>query len=616
MINLVPGNPIWKKNYEALQRRFYDLACRLSEIPFPSQNIKAVSTPDNSLILCLKSKNDSWIPLDDPQSPQQNSQEWILSLGEKFLCNSHVMLIGFGTGYHALNLYKLSRGFTYIWIVEPNLEVLKAAFHFIDFTHLLSSPYIFLSGGMPEEQVARQLFNGVTSNRMRAQGIRMVCSPGMKKEYENYINNMAVSINNTVKMEEMKFKSTEIQGLFVLKNISANLPYILNGAPVLRLMGIAAGMPAVIIGPGPSLEEALPLIHANDDKFVIITIDTALPILQRHGIRSDLIISLDFTPMNARYFENMVDAPGILVASPAIDTKITKLYQGRTFFFSHNAVKLCSLLSSLGPLGELKAYSSTTHASVHAARLMGCSPILLVGIDLSYRNRKRYASETVPNMRNNDDSQPSNFIEIPANNGSMVSTTPQFMMHQKALVQLIHETAAVVINTSFQGAKIPGCEYHPFDKLVQTFETGLNKQILQDALNPSLEYQRKELLAEMKVLSAHSRAVSQIIDRLVQDTQLLNPDFEGFCHEMKTMYKTFFQLHQREPDMFTLCSSLCPRAIVAFFGEADETVMYGGESPRDRLQAKKRLLKYLNEFKRALIIVSYSLTNPFHEANT
>ncbi len=605
---VLQGNAFWRINIDALQRRDSTLAGRLRTATVRMDEFIFARAADGSPVLGLKAPDGQRIALNDPANPEGDADRWIQERADQCLKGAHVMLVGFGAGYHALSMFQQSDENTYIWIVEPNPAVLKAAFHLRDFSDLIEAQRIRFVSGLPEEEIARLPFNGITSNRMRAQGIRLMYTPTAGQLYGAFLQRLAKAIAEAIQLEGLKFRTSQIQGKRILENVSSNLSYILQGAPCLRLDGKAAGIPALIIAPGPSLEEALPLIQAVKDRALLITVDTAHRILLREGIQSDLVVSLDFTELNAKHFEGIDEDDACLVAFPGIESIILKQYAERSFFFTHNADHLLPALRSLGPLGSLKSYGSTAHAAYHIARLMGCAPIVLIGNDLAFPSERWYTDGAMQNDLDQPEREEEELLEVPSNNGGTVKTNGLYKVYLDTFTVLIQETAGAVVNTSPHGAVISSCQWMTLENALAEFpQTTIDRSFLRKALRPTLAFQRENVRNDLHALRDTCRNVHTRLTKYIKRVEALNPSSKNFSTGLRDAITQFVAMLDRDNQACSLCTPLCPRSTVALFGQLDNESILGGDTPQKNQAALERFLELVNDFGSALRVNSKAL---------
>ncbi len=607
-------SPFFQKNIDALQRKQPQLASRLIQLPDNPMFFFAQGG-DGSPIIGLRLENGKNVALCDAKTPGVEAEDWVLSLGEPMLKGGHTILLGFGSAYHPHAFFQLSDNNTFLWFVEPDLHMFKYALHLMDYTLLISSPRTGIAVAMQPDEVTRQLFEGPTRHRMMTQGVQMAFHGVAAHLYKDYIRQLQSTITEAVQLNELKFRTSEQQGKEVLQNCLSNLEAVLQGSPFLYLQGKAAGMPALVVSPGPSLEEALSFIKRIKNQVLIVAVDTAHRILHQNGIASDFVVSLDYTELNARHFESIGQEDAYLLAFPGVNPQIPKKYLGRTFFYDHlanikkepGATLLFHNLKSIGPLGSLISYGSTAHAAYHAARLMGCTPIVLVGNDLAYPNDKHYATGALQNELEKDEGCIER-LEVPANDGSTVITRGIYKSYLVDFSPLIRATAGNVVNTASRGAKIEACRFEALDQVIKQFSLPIDKSFIQQCSVRKLENKRSALVEELKQISRLCSETSQEVKRLAKKIRYLDPNDLNFHNELMKTVKAFIQLNQREGYMILdLASSLCSRSIVSVIGQFGDAGRFSRNTPENSRQIHQKIKELMKDIDEALTLISRSI---------
>lgn len=611
MANTIVFDPtIWQRNLQALERRDPKLAQRLNSIPLPERFI-AARAGNGAPVLGVVLENGQSAALCHTEHPQREAEQWVRGLGEALRRSAHVLLVGFGAGYHPLALFRQSDADSWIWIVEPDAALLKAAFHLGDYTELIGSQRIRFAVGLPEKETAKLLFTGQFGNRMRAQGIRMAFTGVSRHLYAEYIQRLNEAIQEAIQMEGLKFKTSELQGESILKNIMGNLPHILQGAPWKRLIGAAPGVPAFAIAPGPSLEDALPFLARYRNNALYIAVDTAHRILHRHGIVSDLVACLDFTDLNARHFETIHEDPAILLAFPGIHPSISERYPGRAYFYNHSgsvdfgpgATQLLKSLESLGGLGDLVSYGSTAHIAVHAARMMGCSPIILIGNDLAFPNARWYAAGAMQNELHQPERETEPLLTVESNDGGAAQTSGLYKHYLDTFTELIRGSAAPVINTSPQGARIAGAGWMPLPEALSTFCVhSVDSSFLERGLKPNLATRSKSIRDELTQLTESCVRSLRRLRRLSDRLDTINPGAVTFRQDMIRIIKSFSDILLDEQKTVNSSLALCYRSTLTILGGSGQTALFGSGDPKDNQQARERCAGFFNDLEKALRI--------------
>ncbi len=598
----------WRRNLEALEQREPELARQLKCLP-ASQRFVESRAVDGSPLLGIVLESGQMAALCHTEKPRLEAEQWIRNLGEGFHRNAHVLLLGFGAGYYPMALFELSDNDTSIWIVEPDIDLFAAALHVMDFTKLISASRVRFAVRLPEEQVARLLFSGSNCHRMRGQGIQMALSNVAKGLYAGYIQQLSSAINLSIQTEALKFKTTEIQGKTILSNVLTNLRFMLQGAPFNRLHSAAVGVPAFIIAPGPSLQDALPQITAYRDRALWITIDTAHPILLNNGVSSDLVVSLDFTELNARHFETIENDKTILLAFPGIDPSISERYRGRTFFYDHcgavnfapGATQILRSLDGFGSVGGLVSYGSTAHIAMHAARMMGCSPIILIGNDLAFPDEKWYSDGAMQNKLDQPERESELLLSVTSNNDGIVQTSGLYKHYLDTFTELIKGCAAPVYNTSLKGARIEGAPYVDInDILTQYCKYTVDAAFLASSLKPDLGYKHLSLCNDLKILSEACQRANRGFNRLMEQLNEINPAATSFRNDMIKLMKSFFKMLKDEEKAFNLCTTLCSRSTLLILGQGGPSSLFGGDSAQVNQEAYQRCSDFFNDMQRAM----------------
>ncbi len=181
-----------------------------------------------------------------------------------------------------------------------------------------------------------------------------------------------------------------------LLNSIRNLPAIVGGRDVRALTNAAAGLPAIVVGAGPSLDASIDELARLRDRAVIIATDTSLRPLLTRGIVPQLVIGLDPSDLNARHLLALPECRDTwLVAESALDPKATAAFDGRTFWFRVAPHHPWPWYNEQGiDIGRLDVWGSVLTGAFQVACLAGCDPIITLGADLSFLGGRPYVRGT------------------------------------------------------------------------------------------------------------------------------------------------------------------------------------------------------------------------------
>lgn len=180
------------------------------------------------------------------------------------------------------------------------------------------------------------------------------------------------------------------------RNFYANLPYLESSQFGPGLYGKFNNMPAIICGGGPSLEKQLSLLNELKNKALIIGSGSALNILTRNGIIPHFGGGVDTTPTQEVRRLASFDFEVPFFYFNRYNHGAFKHIHGPRMFINGGGGELNSVKWFEEKIGvddphDLIAGFSSTNFLLETAAFMGCNPIILVGVDLAYTAKQRYA---------------------------------------------------------------------------------------------------------------------------------------------------------------------------------------------------------------------------------
>lgn len=264
------------------------------------------------------------------------------------------------------------------------------------------------------------------------------------------------------------------------KSYYANLPYAPKAAMGEKLRGAMKGIPAIMCGAGPSLQKQLPLLAQQADHAFLLASGSAMNPLTRNAILPHAGGGLDSTPgqlsrLMARW-----------------DCGVPVFYND---FFYHPAFmewvgpKICLEKQSgvaisawfnqqLGIDEDARMISgvSTSNYLLEAAAFLGCDPIIMTGMDLSFANEQRYAHGVQPHPT--DDSRmragiirKNEFkIQVPGDGGQPVFTTRHWHFEAVCIAAFrLRHPELKVFNSTEGGMRIEYVDALPLKESVERY---------------------------------------------------------------------------------------------------------------------------------------------------
>jgi hypothetical protein len=195
---------------------------------------------------------------------------------------------------------------------------------------------------------------------------------------------------------EANAKARADNGSRYLLNTLRNLDRIDSEGDVSALANALDGVPAVIVGAAPSLDESLDDLAAVRDRVAVIAVDTALRPLLSAGIAPDLVVAVDPSDANARHLQGAPTLPATwLLAEPSVAPVALAPFDGRTFTFTLGHDPWPWLRAESVGRGTLRAWGSVATSAFDAALVAGANPIAFVGLDFAFTGDRPYCRGTV-----------------------------------------------------------------------------------------------------------------------------------------------------------------------------------------------------------------------------
>ena len=251
--------------------------------------------------------------------------------------------------------------------------------------------------------------------------------------------------------------------LFMLNNSVRNLETF--DGPMFRRGAPETGLPAFIVGSGPSIDRSIDRIKEFSDRAVIVSCGTALDVLLRNGVVPDLHAALENVP---EAYEVLAKCAGehdirniVLIASTTIDPRIPALFD-TTVFFNRSGVSSYPVFF----LGDESILHNTapmvSNLALSFAREAGCRRFYLFGIDLGAKDPAAHHSQDSPYMRGELEYASRNLMEVPGNLGGVVHADNIHLLAKLMKEADINEFGCgrAYFNCS-DGARIDGAEPLP-----------------------------------------------------------------------------------------------------------------------------------------------------------
>lgn len=262
-----------------------------------------------------------------------------------------------------------------------------------------------------------------------------------------------------------------------------NYKRLLDNPGIQDLKNKYKGLPAVIVGAGPSLDQEIAVLKANNNKFVVIAADAAVKPLVNAGVRVDFCTSIERGNIYQKPFWTDLDPKETqLVCYPVVHPEVLDLYKG-TIRMVYRNYSYYAYFENAWPKGILASGGSTSNLALRLAHYMGCSEIILVGIDNAYQQDlnlyRSHCSNTgypdwsewveLESFKKNRSHAPA-FI-VPANDGNLTMTNHTYYQWSKELSEELINLNIPITTTASFGVKMADIPYLPFSTKCDQLQT-------------------------------------------------------------------------------------------------------------------------------------------------
>ncbi|WP_349688292.1 motility associated factor glycosyltransferase family protein [Campylobacter coli] len=372
---------LFNKNIEALSNIL--LKESLKEIK--SSKFELILGKDN-LDINLKDTSDNTF-LYENVIDELNSM--LNTYNDKYLLYPVLYFYGFGNGILFKALLQ-NKNHQHIVVFEKDIEIIWIMFHILDFSNELQSARLMV---LNTNKLEIQDYNELCSSKPFFQFSRIYFLELMSHYYERFHEDilglnkkLAENFKNSIVFHGNDPKDA-LQGI---EQFVYNLPQMITHPSYKELLSKRKGVSdtAIIVSTGPSLTKQLPLLKKYANKATIFCADSSYPILAKHGIKPDYVLSLERIPLTSEFFNNdfgEFDKDILFVLKSYVHPHTTKYLQknNRNFMLVSTYASFIQYLK-LDYFGYFNMGKSVANMSYLLTEYLNYKNIILIGQDLAY----------------------------------------------------------------------------------------------------------------------------------------------------------------------------------------------------------------------------------------
>ncbi|EHU5805058.1 motility associated factor glycosyltransferase family protein, partial [Campylobacter jejuni] len=323
------------------------------------------------------------------QDPIKELQTMLNTYNDKYLLYPVLYFYGFGNGILFKALLQ-NKNHQHIVVFEKDIEIIWIMFHILDFSNELQSARLMvLNTNKPEIQD----YNELCSSKPFFQFSRIYFLELMSHYYERFHEDV-LELNKKLvqdfKDSILSHGNDPLDALQGIEQFVYNLPQMITHPSYKELLSKRKGISdtAIIVSTGPSLTKQLPLLKKYASKATIFCADSSYPILAKHGIKPDYVLSLERIPLTSEFFNNdfgEFDKDILFVLKSYVHPHTTKYLQknNRNFMLVSTYASFINYLK-LDDFGYFNMGFSVANMNFLLAIHLKHKNIVLIGQDLAY----------------------------------------------------------------------------------------------------------------------------------------------------------------------------------------------------------------------------------------
>ena len=414
---------------------------------------------------------------------------------------------GLGNGIFFKLVFESFESIKRIVVFEPEIEIIYIVLNLIDLSSYIEERKLLI---FSSSELTFPLAVDIMVKEEASLYSKLYELDFLSAYYNNYQNEM-LEVNSlmTRAIEHIIFSvgNDAVDSLIGLEHHIQNFPFMVKTSPLNKLVKKAKNTEtAVLVSTGPSLMKQIPLLKEIQESVTILCIDASFPILYKHGIKPDIVFSLERVEATAGFYEDLPKE-----AFDDVVFSLTSIVHQKLL----NNVKSENIQMSMRPFNYLRYFKndpwgyigkgmSAANMAFEFAYYSGFKKVVLIGQDLAFsKEGTSHAKDHTRGVNDVDLSRATVYLEAYGGAGQVRSTAVW-----KAFLNFfeddISQTAGemTAYNATEGGARIHGAIEIPFGEFVERFvdRDFKKKRISIEPCDEKLAKEHEKLFYERVVL--------------------------------------------------------------------------------------------------------------------
>lgn len=500
-----------------------------------------------------------------------------------FALYPYLYFFGLGNGV----LYKMlfaNPALKRVLVFEPHLEVIFIVLNLLDFSEeiLHKKLVIFHAESTNYENLSPFFYQ----NRNALMHSKLYNLNIFNAYYDNFldsankINKLLISI---IEHGVISLGNDSHDAIVGIKHHIANIPLMLKNPTLYELIKKAKNSDyAVIVSTGPSLYKQLPLLKKMQDFVSIFCIDASFPILCKHNIKPDIVISMERVELTAKfyevveeqYFKDVIFAITSIAHKRLLDEIVKK---GGILQISERPFGYTSYfeLEDYGYVGiGMSAANMAYELVVHC----GFEKCIFIGQDLAFASDGTSHSKGAVYGENEIKNKEKILLEK-YGGGGFVESTQIWKMFLNFFAKDIFDTKnrILAINATEGGARIPHTIELPFSEAIKNATSKKTHIILDFPSQKDQEQNTKKAIKKIQEILKYGYDKKSKIERLFLEVAEICNELENLNQNEKLQDFDFKKLDNVLESIEKIKGLFSAKKFLQIFNEATQSYIFHQE---------------------------------------
>jgi hypothetical protein len=467
-MDMQPNN--WEESNWTVYRKRYPDSSLTAQQDVSGAAVEILSSRSEIPTLRVTTKTGQKVFLHSSVDPVKEARRVVSAL--EVQGGTVVVVYGLGLGYLVEALLAQLNERISLFVIEPDQAVFRQAMRTRDLRGILTSDRVCILADDPMVNIGNTFFTFYDVARFH--NIVFTGLPGHQTVYSDFHMESMTVIKQVVNSAIMELRNMAKNGLDIVSSTILNFVDYCTNPGVSSLFGKFAGVPAIIVAAGPSLDHNIELLREAKGRALIIAVGTAVKALQKNGITPDFIVSIDAGAYNYEHIKEYNNKDTSLLTDIQSYPRILQNFQGPIFVAAVESFITSWSDNTLEDKGAMETGGTVANSAMTAAYKMGANPIVFVGQDLAFaRDGHTHAAGTNYDNIISTAGENEECFYVKANDGGEVLTNRVFDYFRLFIEKWIQiKNDRMYINATEGGAFIAGTQIMTLRDVLATYCQG------------------------------------------------------------------------------------------------------------------------------------------------